>query len=231
MTTPASLILVIEDEAEIRRFVRAALEAEGYRVCESATMARGLIDAGTRKPDLVILDLGLPDGDGIDFIRDFRGWSGAPLIVLSARSAEAAKVTALDQGADDYLGKPFGVAELLARVRAALRRPSAGNTAPGEPLRFGRVELDMVRRLVSRDGDDLRLTVMEYRLLCALASRPGLVLTHRQLLREVWGPGYVEHGHYLRIYMGRLRHKLEDEPARPRHLLTEVGVGYRFMAD
>ncbi|MHB9051550.1 MAG: winged helix-turn-helix domain-containing protein, partial [Thiomonas delicata] len=136
---------------------------------------------------------------------------------------------ALDQGADDYLGKPFGVAELLARVRAALRRPPAGNAAPSEPLRFGRVELDMVRRLVQRDGEDLRLTVMEYRLLCALASRPGLVLTHRQLLREVWGPGYVEHGHYLRIYMGRLRHKLEDDPTRPRHLLTEVGVGYRFM--
>ncbi len=231
MTTPASLILVIEDEAEIRRFVRAALEAEGWRVCESATMARGRIDAGTRKPDLVILDLGLPDGDGIDFIRAFRGWSAAPLIVLSARVAEAAKVAALDQGADDYLAKPFGVAELLARVRAALRRPPPGSAAPGEPLRFGRVELDMARRLVRRDGEDLRLTAVEYRLLCALASRPGQVLTHRQLLREVWGPGYVEHGHYLRIYMGRLRHKLEDEPARPQHLLTELGVGYRFMAE
>ena len=231
MTTPSSLILVIEDEAEIRHVVRTALEAEGWRVCEADSMARGLIDAASRKPDLVILDLGLPDGDGIDFIHQFRGWSGAPLLVLSARSAEGVKVSALDLGADDFLGKPFGVAELLARVRAALRRPPVSEAAPSVPLRFGRVELDRVRRLVRRDGEDLRLTAVEYRLLCALASRPGQVLTHRQLLREVWGPGAVEHGHYLRIYMGRMRHKLEDDPARPKHLLTELGVGYRFMAD
>ncbi|TBL84162.1 two-component system response regulator KdpE [Hafnia alvei] len=221
-------VLIVEDEKEIRRFVRSALESEGWRVFDTDTLQRGLIEAGTRKPDLIILDLGLPDGDGLDFIRDLRQWSSIPVIVLSARSEESDKVVALDAGADDYLSKPFGVAELLARVRVSLRRHAQQNQE--SPLiQFSDVEVDLINRRVSRAGEDLHLTPLEFRLLTELIANAGKVLTQRQLLSTVWGPNYVEHSHYLRIYMGHLRQKLEAEPARPKHLLTETGVGYRFM--
>ncbi len=192
-------------------------------------MQRGIIEAGTRKPDLVVLDLGLPDGNGIDLIRDVRGWSAVPIIVLSARADESDKVAALDAGADDYLVKPFGVGELLARVRASLRRVArAGDESP--IVQFGPVTVDLAHRRVTRDGADVHLTQIEFRLLAALLAHPGKVQTHRQLLRDVWGPSYVEHNHYLRIYMGHLRQKLEADPAQPRFLLTETGVGYRFSS-
>lgn len=224
-------ILIIEDEKEIRRFARHALEAEGFRVFEAENLQRGLIEAGTRKPDLVILDLGLPDGDGVEFIRAFRAWSSCPIIVLSARIEEHDKVAALDAGADDYLTKPFGVAELLARVRASLRRAIRVSEAESSVVRFGDVMVDLSNRQVTKCGNAVHLTQIEFRLLTLLLSHPGKVLTHRQLLRDVWGPPYVEHSHYLRIYMGHLRQKLEDDPARPRHLMTETGIGYRFVSD
>lgn len=224
---PSLTVLIVEDEQAIRRFVRAALEGEGYRVHEADTMRRGLSEAGTRKPDLVVLDLGLPDGDGVDFIRDLRAWSGVPVLVLSARVEEYDKVEALDAGADDYLIKPFGVAELLARVRAVCRRHAreSGGTAI---INFGEVSVDLERRQVARDGQPVHITPIEFRLLAALIAKPDKVLTHRQLLREVWGPAYVERSHYLRIYMGHLRQKLEADPTRPRYFLTETGIGYRF---
>jgi two-component system KDP operon response regulator KdpE len=209
--------------------VRHALEAEGFRVHEAETLQRGMIEAGTRKPDLVILDLGLPDGDGTDFIRAVRAWSGVPIVVLSARVGEHDKVEALDAGADDYLSKPFGVAELLARVRASLRRSARSGDEPGPVVRFGEVAVDLVNRRVTRGEQEVHLTQVEFRLLAVLLGHPGKVLTHRLLLREVWGPSYVEHSHYLRIYMGHLRQKLEADPARPRHLITETGIGYRFV--
>jgi two-component system KDP operon response regulator KdpE len=222
-------VLIVEDEKEIRRFVRQALEAEGYRVFEAENLKRGLIEAGTRKPDLVILDLGLPDGDGTDFIREVRAWSTMPIVVLSARVEEHDKVAALDAGADDYLIKPFGVAELLARARVALRRHARAGEGQSPVVRFGDVVVDLVNRKVSKGGQDVHLTQIEFRLLASLLSHAGKVLTHRQLLRDVWGPPYVEHSHYLRIYMGHLRQKLETNPARPRHLITETGIGYRFV--
>jgi two-component system, OmpR family, KDP operon response regulator KdpE len=227
--TPAT-VLIVEDDKEIRRFVRHALETAGIRVHEAETLQRGLIEAGTRKPDLVILDLGLPDGDGRDFIRELRAWSTLPIIVLSARIEEADKVGALDAGADDYLTKPFGVGELLARVRAALRRHRRGVEDESPLVRFGEVVVDLANRRVTRGEEEVHLTQVEFRLLAMLLNHPGKVLTHRMLLREVWGPTYVEHSHYLRIYMGHLRQKLEADPARPRHLLTETGIGYRFVS-
>ncbi|QHB33415.1 two-component system response regulator KdpE [Yersinia canariae] len=221
-------ILIVEDEKEIRRFVRIALEGEGWRVFESDTLQRGLIEAGTRKPDLIILDLGLPDGDGLSYIQDLRQWSAIPIIVLSARSREEDKVAALDAGADDYLSKPFGISELLARVRVALRRHSGGSQE--SPLvNFSDISVDLINRQVTRAGVDLHLTPIEFRLLSALLANAGKVITQRQLLSQVWGPNYVEHSHYLRIYMGHLRQKLETDPTRPKHLLTETGVGYRFI--
>jgi two-component system KDP operon response regulator KdpE len=223
---------LIEDEPQIRRFVRAALEAEGWQVFEAATARLGLRDAATRKPDLLVLDLGLPDADGIEVIRDVRSWSAVPIVVLSARMEESDKITALDAGADDYLTKPFGVGELLARVRANLRRPrSAGSEGkPDDALfQFGEVEVDRQARLVRRGGIEVHLTPLEYRLLMALVTHAGRVLTHRQLLREVWGPSHADQSHYLRIYMGHLRQKLEADPSQPQHLLTESGVGYRLM--
>ncbi|WP_350316966.1 two-component system response regulator KdpE [Pectobacterium aroidearum] len=221
-------ILIVEDEKEIRRFVRQALEGEGCRVFDAETMQRGLLEAATRKPDLIILDLGLPDGDGIDYIRDLRQWSSLPVIVLSARTDEQDKIDALDAGADDYLTKPFGIGELLARLRVALRRHS--NTQQETPLvSFGAITVDLLNRQVNRDGQELHLTPIEFRLLATLLTNPGKVLTQRQLLAQVWGPNAVEHSHYLRIYMGHLRQKLESDPARPRHLLTETAIGYRFM--
>ena len=242
----APVAIVIEDEPQIRRFVRAALEAEGWQVFEADTKQRGLTEAGTRKPDLLVLDLGLPDGDGIELIRDVRSWSRVPIVVLSARSDEAAKIAALDAGADDYLSKPFGVGELLARVRANLRRQRAispdgsatGGTGTGTGtgtggdtvFRFGEVEVDRVARLVRRKGTEVHLTPIEYRLLLVLITHVGRVLTHRHLLREVWGPSHADQSHYLRIYMGHLRQKLEADPAQPKHFLTETAVGYRLVA-
>ena len=198
---------------------------------EADCLRRGLADAAARRPDVVILDLGLPDGDGIDLIRAMRVWSEVPVIVLSARVEEDDKVDALDAGADDYLTKPFGVPELLARVRVALRRQQRAGGEQGAELAFGEVTVDLVRRRVTRGGVEVHLTQIEYRLLLELLRHPGKVLTHRHLLREVWGPAHVDQTHYLRIYMGHLRQKLEREPARPRHLLTETGVGYRFVPD
>jgi two-component system KDP operon response regulator KdpE len=222
-------ILIVEDEKEIRRFARQALEAEGYRVFEAENLQRGLIEAGTRKPDLIILDLGLPDGDGKDFIRDVRAWSDMPIVVLSARVDEYDKVAALDAGADDYLTKPFGVAELMARVRVAMRRRVRAGEDRGSLVQLGNVMIDLANRRVTKNDVDVHLTQIEFRLLSVLLSHPEKVLTHRHLLREVWGPTHVEHGHYLRIYMGHLRQKLEDNPARPKFLITETGVGYRFV--
>ena len=226
----APVALLVEDEPQIRRFVRTALEAEGWSVHEADTQRQGIIDAGTRKPDLIIVDLGLPDGDGVGLIREVRAWSALPVIVLSARAAENDKIAALDAGADDYLTKPFGVRELLARVRATMRRhrQPPGEVAP--VFRFGAVEVDLEARRVRRAGNDVHLTPVEFRLLSLLVANAGKVLTHRQILREVWGPPAVEHPHYARVYMGHLRRKLEDDPAQPRHLLTETAVGYRLVA-
>ena len=226
----AARLLVIEDDPAILRFVRQALQAAGHQVFETDSVRRGLIEAGTRRPYLVILDLGLPDGDGVELLRDLRGWSQVPVIVLSARSDEREKIAALDAGADDYLVKPFSVGELLARVRAALRRRDSGAAPTSSVIAFGDCEIDLARRQVRRAGAHVHLTPVEYKLAAALIAREGQVLTHRQLLGEVWGPGNVEHSHYLRIYMGHLRRKLEADAARPVHFLTETGVGYRFVA-
>jgi two-component system KDP operon response regulator KdpE len=233
MSNPVPVAVIVEDEPQIRRFVRGALEGEGWQVHEAESMRRGLTEAGTRKPDLIVLDLGLPDGDGVELIRDVRGWSPVPIIVLSARADEADKIAALDAGADDYLTKPFGVGELLARVRANLRRPRAAACAEeAETLfRFGDVQVDRQARVVRRAGQEVHLTPIEYRLLSVLMANAGRVLTHRQLLREVWGPSHAEQNHYLRIYMGHLRQKLEADPAQPRHLLTETAVGYRLLIE
>jgi two-component system, OmpR family, KDP operon response regulator KdpE len=230
MNSHASLTAVIvEDEKQIRRFVRQALEAEGWRVFEADTIKQGLIEAGTRKPDLIVLDLGLPDGDGVGFIRDLRAWSNVPVIVLSARTSEDDKVNALDAGADDYLTKPFGVSELLARVRASTRRQRGSKTDTGDVFTFGDVSVDLSARVITKAGAEIRLTPIEYRLLGVLIANVGRVLTQRLLLREVWGPSHSESSHYLRVYMSHLRQKLEDDPAQPAHLLTETGVGYRLM--
>ena len=228
MTQSRPRTLIVEDEADIRRFVRLTLESEGHEVFEAATLQRGLIEAGTRRPDLLVLDLGLPDGDGVTLIRDLRGWSALPVIVLSARTSEADKIAALDAGADDYLVKPFGAGELMARVRAQLRR-SQQQTPAGEPLvRFGSVEVDLVRRSVQRAGVALHLTPIEYKLLTHLIAQPDRVLTHQQLLKAVWGPGHADDQHYVRVHMANLRKKIEDNASMPRHLLTEAGIGYRF---
>lgn len=235
----APVAILIEDEPQIRRFVRAALEAEGWQVFEADTVHRGALDAGTRKPDLLIVDLGLPDGDGLDLIRNVRAWSTVPIVVLSARTEESDKVAALDAGADDYLTKPFGVGELMARVRANLRRPrnASGSEATGASAEtervfsFGEVEVDRQARIVRRKGSEVHLTPIEYRLLTVLIANAGRVLTHRQLLREVWGPSHTDQSHYLRIYMGHLRQKLEIDPTQPQHLLTETAVGYRLLRE
>jgi Response regulators consisting of a CheY-like receiver domain and a winged-helix DNA-binding domain len=222
-------VVLIEDEKQIRRFVRVALESEGCQVIEAITGERGLIEAATRKPDLIILDLGLPDRDGLEVLRDLRGWSQIPVIVLSARTQEEDKIHALDCGADDYLTKPFGVGELLARVRAQLRRHQLSGDIGQSRISFGHIQVDRAKRLVTTlTGEHIHLTSLEYRLLAYLLAHPGKVLTHRELLREVWGPSHVESPHYLRVYMGNLRKKLEADPARPDFLLTESGLGYRF---
>jgi two-component system KDP operon response regulator KdpE len=229
MSEPKARILIVEDEADIRRFVRMALESEGHEAFEADSVKRGLIEAGTRRPELVVLDLGLPDGDGVDFIRDLRSWSAMPVIVLSARSGENDKIAALDAGADDYLVKPFGAGELMARVRAQLRRYSQ-QSAGGEPLlRFGEVSIDLARRRVERQGQPVHLTPIEYRLLTCLSAQPNRVITHRQLLQLVWGPGHTEDSHYVRVHMANLRKKIEADSSMPRHIVTEAGVGYRFV--
>jgi len=228
-TDIAPVALIVEDEPQIRRFVRMALEGEGWQVHQSETLKRGLIDAGTRTPDLIILDLGLPDGDGITLIRDVRSWSPVPIIVLSARIDEGDKIAALDAGADDYLTKPFGIGELLARVRAALRRQHKAIGEASSKVVFGKVEVDLQKRQVLRAGQPVHLTPTEYKLLSVLLANMGRVVTAPQLLREVWGPSNGDNGHYVRIYMGHLRQKLEDDPAQPRHLLTETAVGYRLQ--
>jgi two-component system, OmpR family, KDP operon response regulator KdpE len=229
---PRRLVLVVEDEPQVMRFLRATLLAHDYDLREATTGAQALTEAATRSPDIILLDLGLPDGDGVDVTRRLREWSRTPIIVISARGQEGDKVQALDAGADDYLTKPFGVAELLARMRVALRnasRPAGGGAEA--VFRTGELEVDLAARSVKVGGREVHLTRTEYKLLAVLVQHAGKVVTHRQLLREVWGPGSVEHSHYLRVYMGQLRHKLEQDPARPRYLETEVAVGYRLRTD
>ncbi|CAM3100148.1 two-component system response regulator KdpE [Cupriavidus taiwanensis] len=224
----APTVLLVEDEPHIRRFVRSTLESEGCTVHEAESLKRGLIEAGTRRPDLVILDLGLPDGDGVQLISEMRTWADAPILVLSARSGETDKIGALDAGADDYLTKPFGVGELVARLRVLLRRHARTHARGASQIMFGDVHVDLASRVVTRSGHAVHLTPIEYRLLAVLIAHRGKVMTHRELLREVWGPSHAESSQYLRVYMGHLRHKLEADPARPAHLLTEIGLGYRF---
>jgi two-component system KDP operon response regulator KdpE len=227
---PLPLVLVVDDEPQLRRFLRAALPAQGYRLIEAETGRAALVEAAARTPDLVLLDLGLPDLDGVEVTRRLREWSAVPIIVLSARGQEGDKIQALDAGADDYVTKPFGTGELLARMRVALRRAATGENA--EPVfRAGELEVDFATRRVHVGPREVRLTRTEYNLLALLARHAGKVLTHRQLLKEVWGPNAVSETHYLRVYMGQLRHKLEADPARPRWLLTETGVGYRLQSE
>jgi two-component system KDP operon response regulator KdpE len=229
---PEPAVVLIEDEPEIRRFLRATLTGQGYRLFEATTGADGLVEVASRQPDVVIVDLGLPDMDGLEVIRRLRGWTAVPVIVLSARGQERDKVTALDAGADDYLSKPFAAGELLARIRVALRH-TAGATHEGDESTFkvGELQVDQLRRHVTLAGKEVRLTPIEYKMLTVLVRHAGKVVTHQQLLREVWGPSHTEQAHYARVYMAHLRHKLEAEPARPRYLLTEPGVGYRLAAE
>jgi two-component system KDP operon response regulator KdpE len=225
------LVLVIDDEPPMRRFLRAALASQGYQVVEASTGADGLAQASMRTPELILLDLGLPDMDGLAVTQRLRAWTATPILVLSARGQEGDKIAALDAGADDYVTKPFAMGELTARMRAALRRSARGDDGAEAIFEAGDLRVDRGRRVVTVRGEEARLTPIEYKLLVALTKHPGRVLTHQHLLREVWGPGAVEQHHYLRVYMAQLRHKLEREPARPRHLVTEPGVGYRLRDD
>jgi len=228
VSAPKPLVLVVEDEPQMRRFLRASLTSHGYQLCEAATAAEAIALATNRNPEMVLLDLGLPDEDGVDLTRRLREWSRVPIIVISARGREADKVAVLDAGADDYLTKPFGVGELLARMRVALRhaQQAAGTEAP--IIEIGPLRIDLARREVKLDDAEVHLTPIEYRLLALLAQNAGRVLTHGQILKEVWGPGHTGETHYLRVYMAQLRRKIEVEPARPRLLQTEPGVGYRM---
>ncbi|MBS0337845.1 MAG: response regulator [Proteobacteria bacterium] len=230
MTSERPVVVVIEDEPQIRRFLRTSLDAHEFTVHEAETGKQGLVECATRRPEVVVLDLGLPDMDGVELIRKLREWSEVPVVVLSARSQEADKIAALEAGADDYVVKPFGMGELVARLRVALRHSAATGEDAQSVFRAGELEVDLLNRRVRRAGADVHLTPTEYRLLVVLVKHPGKVLTQRFLLKEVWGPGYAESAHYLRIYMANLRKKLEADPAQPRHLLTETGVGYRFDA-
>lgn len=225
------LVLVVEDEPQLVRFLRATLPPHGYRMVEAPTAAQALVEATTRAPDLVLLDLGLPDLDGVEVVRRIREWSRMPIVVVSARGQEQDKVEALDAGADDYLTKPFGTSELLARMRVALRHAARVEGSEQQVVEAGDMRIDLAARIVYRRGEEVRLTRTEYLLVAALARHAGRVLTHRQLLREVWGPNALDDTQYLRVYMAQLRHKLEDDPARPKHLVTETGVGYRLKAD
>jgi two-component system, OmpR family, KDP operon response regulator KdpE len=232
MTQIPIRILVIEDEPEMQKFLRASLGSEGYRTLEGTTGKEGLTLARMHNPDLVLLDLGLPDADGMDVARALRELSTRPIIVISARGQEDDKVRALDLGADDYLTKPFGASELMARIRVALRHVSRSKEESTEPfLEVGQLQLDLDRRRVLASGQEVHLTPNEYKLFAYLMKHAGKVLTHRQLLKEVWGTAYASQTHYLRVYMVQLRHKLEADPTRPRYLVTEPGVGYRLKTD
>jgi two-component system KDP operon response regulator KdpE len=232
MNDQKPLVLVIEDEPQMRKFVRISLESHDYRVIEAATAAEGLQQATAYTPDLVLLDLGLPDTDGMDVTVRLREWSAVPILVISARSQEDTKVKALDQGADDYLTKPFGAAELLARIRVALRHAARSKDAPAAVVEIGAdLRVDLVKRVVTVGGAEVHLTPIEYKLLTTLVKHAGMVMTHRQLLEQVWGPGHAHQMQYLRVYMTQLRHKLEKNPARPKHLLTEPGIGYRLKTE
>jgi two-component system, OmpR family, KDP operon response regulator KdpE len=228
MSPGAPTVLVVEDEPQIRRFVRESLERDGMRVAEASNAANGLAVAAKSRPAAIVLDLGLPDRDGLTFIRDLRLWSKTPIVVLSARSAEREKVEALDAGADDYLTKPFGIAELLARLRASLRRSEPAATTAAPVFRFGDVSVDHLRHRIERAGEEIHLTPIEYRLLALFIANAGRVLTHRQILLDIWSAVTAESSAYLRVHVGNLRRKIEADPARPRHILTETGVGYRF---
>lgn len=226
------LILVIEDDAQIRRFLRASLLADEYRLAESETAGDGLAQAAARQPDLIVLDLGLPDADGVEVIRRVRAWSQLPIIVLSARGQERVKIEALDAGADDFVSKPFAVGELIARIRAALRRSAVmASGGEGSVFRAGQIDVDLDKRVVLVAGAEVHLTPIEFKLLRTLIRHTGRVITQRQLLGEVWGPNHTDQAQYLRVYMAQLRRKLESDPARPRYLLTEPGVGYRLVSE
>lgn len=230
MSNSGPLVLLVEDEPQMRRFLRASLTAHGYRLVETATAEDALKQATAYNPDLVVLDLGLPDRPGLEVIRGLREWSSVPIIVVSARGQEQDKIDALDSGADDYLTKPFGTGELLARLRVALRHAERSGAEPDPIVDLGELRVDLARRQVLARGDEVHLTPIEYKLFTTLARHAGKVLTHRQLLKEVWGPNYVSQTQYLRVYMAQLRHKLELDPARPRYLVTEPGVGYRLKS-
>jgi two-component system KDP operon response regulator KdpE len=229
---PDPVVVLIEDEPPIRKFLRATLTGQGYRLFEATTGADGIVEVSSRQPDVVIVDLGLPDMDGIEVIRRVREWTNVPIIVLSARGQERDKVTALDAGADDYVSKPFGAGELLARIRVALRHTAgASHEADDAVFKVGELRVDLLHRQVSVGDKEVHLTPIEYKLLTTLVRHAGKVVTHQHLLREVWGPAHTEQAHYARVYMAHLRHKLEAEPARPRYLLTEPGVGYRLASE
>ncbi|MBM5574927.1 two-component system response regulator KdpE [Deefgea sp. CFH1-16] len=230
MNELSATLVLIEDDAPIRRFLHTTLALAGMHVFEAETGQRGLMAVASRKPDLVILDLGLPDMDGLEVIRQLRDWTDLPILVLSARSQENEKVAALDAGADDYLSKPFGVDECLARIRVLLRRHTGHSAKIEQNFVFGEVRVDLVLRQVYRAEQSIHLTPIEYRLLTTLIRHAGKVITQRELLREVWGPNHSESSQYLRVYMGHLRQKLEVDPALPKHLITETGVGYRLVA-
>lgn len=229
MTSPGPVILIVEDEPQMLRFLRASLSTHGYRLIETTTAADGLAQAAARSPDVILLDLGLPDMDGLEVVRRLRGWSHTPIIVLSARGQDEDKINALDAGADDYLTKPFSVGELLARIRVALRHIATAASGGQEPVfTVGELRVDLAKREVLVGDDEVHLTPTEYKLLTTLVKHAGKVVTHRQLLTAVWGPSYVEHTQYLRVFMGQLRQKLEPDPAKPRYLINEPGVGYRL---
>ncbi len=229
MTTNAGpLLLVVEDEPQVRRFLRASLGAHGFRLVEAESAREAVQLATSHNPEIILLDLGLPDGDGIALTRELREWTRVPIIVISARGRETDKVEALDAGADDYLTKPFGVNELLARIRVALRHAQQTAATATPIVEAGPLRIDLARREVTLDGHAVHLTPIEYRLLALLAQHAGKVLTHRQILKEVWGPAHASESHYLRVYMAQLRRKIEADPARPRLLVTEQGVGYRL---
>jgi two-component system KDP operon response regulator KdpE len=231
VSAPIASVLVVEDEPQMRRFLRATLENHEYKMIDAATAQQALTEASTRTPDIILLDLGLPDLDGVEILERLRDWTEVPVIVVSARDQEDEKIRALDAGADDYLTKPFGAGELLARIRVALRHADRKKQGAEEPLfKLDDLEVDLAKREVSVAGRAVHLTPTEYKLLSMLIRAGGKVVTHRQLLKEVWGMAFAEHTHYLRVYMAQLRHKLESDPARPRYLVTEPGVGYRLRS-
>jgi two-component system KDP operon response regulator KdpE len=228
MTQDGATVLVVEDEPQMRKFIRASLSSHGYKIIEAERASEALMLATSHNPELILLDLGLPDGDGISLTKQMREWSRVPIIVISARGREDDKVAALDAGADDYLTKPFGVNELLARMRVAQRHANTADATPAQVFEFGELRIDLTRREVTRANEPLHLTPIEYKLLVLLARHAGKVLTHRQILKEVWGPTHASHTHYVRVQMAELRKKVEVDPSRPRLLVTEPGVGYRL---